>query len=78
MCGTIDYPEGFQPVTNGTKTNKIKNQQLLEKLREIESGTWKKVYKDGYDTFGNKISIHYFQSESGKVFNVKIKKKWSN
>ena len=73
-----DYPEGFQPVTNGTTTNKIKNQQLLEKLREIESGTWKKVYKDGYDAFRNKISIHYFQSESGKVFNVKVKKKWSN
>lgn len=29
-----------------------------------------KVYKDGYNMYGEEISIHYFQSESGKVFNV--------
>ena len=73
-----NYPEGFQPRANGTTSNKVNNQQLLEKLREIESGTWKKVYKDGYDAYGNKISIHYFQSQSGKVFNVKVKSGWSN
>ena len=54
------------------------NKELLDKLREIESGKWTKVYKDGYDSSGNKISIHYFQSESGKVFNVKVKPGWSN
>ena len=54
------------------------NNQLLENLRKIEKGDWKKVYKDGYDISGNKISIHYFQSKSGKVFNVKIKPYWSN
>lgn len=63
---------------NGTTGNKVNNQQLLEKLREIEAGTWKKVYKDGYDAYGNEISIHYFQSQSGKVFNVKVKSGWSN
>ncbi|WP_420806797.1 hypothetical protein, partial [Abyssisolibacter fermentans] len=73
-----NYPQGFETVKNGTTKNTVKNKQLLEKLREVESGTWKKIYKDGYDTSGNKISIHYFQSQSGKVFNVKVKSGWSN
>lgn len=73
-----NYPEGFEPRRNGTTRNTVKNKGLLEKLREIESGTWKKVYKDGYDINGNEISIHYFQSESGKVFDVKVKPGWSN
>lgn len=73
-----NYPEGFEPRRNGITRNTVKNKGLLEKLREIESGTWKKVYKDGYDINGNEISIHYFQSESGKVFDVKVKPGWSN
>ena len=72
------YPKEFEAVKNGTTKNTIKNKELLDKLREIESGKWTKVYKDGYDSSGNKISIHYFQSESGKVFNVKVKPGWSN
>ena len=72
------YPKEFEAVKNGTTKNNIKNKELLDKLREIESGKWTKVYKDGYDSSGNKISIHYFQSESGKVFNVKVKPGWSN
>ena len=73
-----NYPEGFDPRRNGTTKNTVKNKGLLEKLREIESGTWKKVYEDGYDINGNEISIHYFQSKSGKVFDVKVKHGWSN
>ena len=65
-------------VTNGTKTVRMKNQRLLKQLRKIEKGTWKKIYKDGYDALGNEISIHYFQSQSGKVFDVKVRKGWSN
>ena len=72
------YPEGFKGRQNGTKTNKVNNKELLDDLKKIESGEWKKVYKDGYDKNGNKISIHYFQSKSGKVFDVKVKNKWSN
>ena len=73
-----NYPEGFQARMNGTTSNKVNNQQLLEKLREIEPGVWKKIYKDGFDAYGNRVSIHYFQSQSGKVFNVKVKSGWSN
>ena len=73
-----DYPKEFEAVKNGTTKNTIKNKELLDKLREIESGKWTKVYKDGYNSSGNKISIHYFQSQSRKVFNVKVKPGWSN
>lgn len=73
-----NYPEGFTARQNGTTKNTVKNKELLEELRKVEAGEWKKVYKDGYDINGNKISIHYFQSKSGKVFDVKVKSGWSN
>ncbi|MDQ0418837.1 hypothetical protein J2Z48_003042 [Croceifilum oryzae] len=63
---------------NGTTKNTVKNKGALEDLREIESGKWDKVYKDGHDADGNKVSIHYFSSQSGQVFNVKVKDGWSN
>ncbi|SHJ88849.1 hypothetical protein SAMN05444401_0008 [Clostridium amylolyticum] len=72
------YPEGFKDASNGTRKVSVKNGDVLDELRKIESGQWKKVYKDGYDANGKKISIHYFQSQSGKVFNVKVKPGWSN
>lgn len=71
------YPSGFKAVQNGTKNFTVNNKSLLEELRQIESGTWKKVYKDGYDKNGKKISIHYFQSKSGLVYDVKVKSGWS-
>ena len=40
-----DYPKEFEAVKNGTTKNTIKNKELLDKLREIESGKWTKVYK---------------------------------
>lgn len=49
-----DYPKGFQEEKNGTTKMQVKNRELLELLRKIEKGTWKKVYKDGYDANGNK------------------------
>ncbi|WP_075508525.1 MULTISPECIES: hypothetical protein [unclassified Gilliamella] len=73
-----NYPKGFRDLQNGTVNNTVKEKLLLEQLRKIEPGRWSKVYKDGYDVTGNKISIHYFRSQSGRVFNVKVKKDWSN
>ena len=72
-----NYPVGFKAVQNGTSKNTINNTVLLAQLREIESGKWYKVYKDGYVS-GKKVSIHYFESESGKVFDVAVKPGWSN
>ena len=73
------YPTGFRTrIGNHTTRNTIKNKQLLSELRKIESGAWKKVYKDGFDANSNRISLHYFQGPSGKIFNFKVKPGWSN
>ena len=39
-----DYPKEFEAVKNGTTKNTIKNKELLDKLREIESGKWTNAY----------------------------------
>lgn len=72
------YPKGFRTAKNGTKKLSIENKQLLEKLRQVEAGEWRKVYSDGVDGDGHYVSLHYFQSASGKVFDVKVKLGWSN
>ncbi|EOC2631463.1 RHS repeat-associated core domain-containing protein, partial [Salmonella enterica] len=72
------YPKGFRSSQNGTVKNVVKNREVLESLRKVESGKWSKVYKDGYDASGRRVSIHYFESQSGRVFNVKVKPEWSN
>ena len=72
-----NYPNGFQSKQNGTTKHNV-DQKNKDFLNNYESGKWQKVYKDGYDAYGNKISIHYFESSSGKVFDVKIKSGWSN
>jgi filamentous hemagglutinin len=73
-----NYPKGFTNRQNGKTQHSINNKALLEKLRGLEPGKWKKIYQDGFDSSGYFISIHYFQSASGKVFNVKVKQGWSN
>ena len=73
------YPSGFREIQNGIRKVNINNQEVLNKLRNVRSGAWKKVYRDGLDAQGNRISIHYFQhAKSGAVFNVKVKNGWSN
>uniref|UniRef100_UPI000468C57D DUF637 domain-containing protein n=1 Tax=Pseudomonas sp. PH1b TaxID=1397282 RepID=UPI000468C57D len=72
------FPEGFREKVGGTTKNVVNDKFLLAELREVEPGKWSKIYKDGFDSKGSKVSVHYFQSESGKVFNVKAKKEWSN
>jgi hypothetical protein len=72
------YPQNFRAARNGTKKLRIENKLLLEKLSQIEVGQWRKVYQDGWDGEGRSISLHYFQSASGKVFDVKVKCGWSN
>jgi filamentous hemagglutinin len=72
------FPEGFREKFGGTTKNVVNNKAVLDDLRRIEAGRWTKVYKDGFDSNGVKISVHYFQSESGKVFDVKAKPSWSN
>ena len=71
------YPANFKPVQNGTTRNVIKNTELLEQLRSIEPGQWSKVYKDGF-VGSDRVSLHYFESQSGRIFNFKVKQGWSN
>lgn len=71
------YPKGFQAVRGQILANKVNNGKLLDNLRKVEPCNWKKVFKNGYDKAGNKISIHYFESESKKVFDVKVIDGWS-
>jgi len=73
-----NYPREFRMAKNGTKKNTATNKIRVAELRSIESGTWKKVYKDGYDAKGNHVSIHYYESKTGKVYDVKVKHRWSN
>jgi len=70
------YPSNFRAAQNGTTRGPVNNKELLEKLREIEPGNWQKVYKDGW-LGGDKVSLHYFESPSGQVFNFKVKPGWS-
>ncbi|MBN8468619.1 hypothetical protein JYJ95_19075 [Corallococcus exiguus] len=71
------YPSKFEAVEKGTTRNKVNNKDLLEKLRKVEKGNWVKVYKDGW-AGEKKVSLHYFESPSGKVFDFKVKPGWSN
>jgi filamentous hemagglutinin len=72
-----NYPEDFYPTPDGTRKLKVKNQFLLAELRSVEAGEWRKVYQDGYSR-GELVSVHYFESRSGRVFDVKVKSGWSN
>jgi len=71
------FPSDFQAVRNGMTKHNINNQQLLNELRAIEPGKWQKVYKDGYSN-GQRVSIHFFESPTGRVFDVAVKPGWSN
>ncbi|SFO10876.1 hypothetical protein [Xenorhabdus japonica] len=72
------YPKEFINRQNGTTKRPMGNSPLLAELRrDIEPGKWYKVYKDGLVN-GQKVSIHYFESKSGQVFNVKVIHGWSN
>ncbi len=71
-----NYNNNFIKVQNGLKKVKVNNKQLLEELNKFGS-KWSKVYKNGWID-GQKVSLHYFQDASGKIFDFKIVYgKWS-
>jgi len=72
-----NYPADFYTTPDGIQSFKVKNQFLWTELQAIESGEWRKVYQDGYSG-SESISVHYFESPSGRVFDVKVKFGWSN
>ena len=46
----------------------MNNRTLLAQLRSALPGQWHKIYHYGIDG----TELHYFQHESGAVFNVKL------
>ena len=71
-----NYNSSFVKAQNGLRKVNVKNKQLLQELNQYGSG-WKKVYQNGWID-GQKVSLHYFQNVSGKVFDFAIKYgRWS-
>lgn len=71
-----NYNKNFVKVQNGTRKVNINNKELLNELNQIGTN-WKKVYQNGYIN-GQKVSLHYFQDATGKIFDFKIKYgRWS-
>jgi hypothetical protein len=62
-------PSGWKIAQNGLQKVKIGNQALLKQLQSAKPGKWVKVYAKGVDG----TEYHWFQHESGAVFNVKRK-----
>ncbi|PSB56204.1 hypothetical protein [Chamaesiphon polymorphus] len=71
-----NFPRGFRAAPNGIQKVEINHRELLRELRKIEPRKWYKVYRDGY-VGNNKVSIHYFESATRRVFDVKTKDGWS-
>jgi hypothetical protein len=71
-----NFPRGFRSAQNGIQKVEISQRELARELRKIEPRKWYKVYRDGY-IGNNKVSIHYFESATRRVFDVKIKDGWS-
>lgn len=71
-----NFPRGFRSAPNGIQKVEINHRELLRELRKIERRKWYKVYRNGY-VGTNKVSVHYFESATRRVFNVKVKDGWS-
>ena len=70
--------DSYKPIAS--RSNTIKNQEVLEVLNKKEPGEWAKIYEAGY-LKGEKVEVHYFVNKKTKnVFDVKLKKEgnWSN
>jgi hypothetical protein len=71
-----NFPRGFRSAPNGIQKVEINHRELVRELRKIEPRKWYKVYRDGY-VGNNRVSIHYFESATRRVFDVKTKDGWS-
>jgi RHS repeat-associated protein len=71
-----NYPRNFQPLKGNPLRENIKDKKLLNLLRTIEPSKWQKVYKNGWIN-NRRVSIHYFESKSNRVFDVKTVTGWS-
>ncbi len=59
-------PAGWLPSQGGVLKYPVRNAAVLRYLRQLQSGKWQKVIKDG-----NTGEVHYFEHASGQVAGVK-------
>jgi len=60
-------PQDWAPVVSRTLTYPVRNPAVRRYLRELLSGSWQKVIKQG-----NTGEVHYFEHASGQVAGVKF------
>lgn len=60
-------PAGWVPTRGGVLKYPVRNQAVLRHLRQLLSGKWQKVIKNG-----NVGEVHYFEHASGQVAGVKF------
>jgi hypothetical protein len=60
-------PAGWIPSPRGTLKYPVRNRAVLRYLRQLLSGKWQKVIKNG-----NTGEVHYFEHSSGRVAGVKF------
>ena len=59
-------PAGWSPSEGGTVKYPVRNKVLLQYLRQLLPGRWRKVIKKGIQG-----DVHYFEHQSGQVADVK-------
>jgi hypothetical protein len=59
-------PPGWTPDKGGALKYPVRNKAVVQYLRQLLPGRWKKVIKKG-----NTGEIHYFEHDSGQVAGVK-------
>lgn len=60
-------PSGWTPIQGGTIKYPVRNAAVLRHLRQLLSGRWQKVIKEG-----DSGEVHYFEHASGQVAGVKF------
>ena len=60
-------PKNWSPLRGRTLKYRVTNRRLLQHLRQLVKGKWRKVIKDG-----TRGEVHFFEHESGRVAGVKF------
>ncbi|MCK6521317.1 RHS repeat-associated core domain-containing protein [Myxococcota bacterium] len=70
---------GLKSVKGGLTVQPVTNPANSEALRKQIPGAWEKVYQDGYNMAGERVSVHYYRhTDTKQVSAVKTVGGWSN
>lgn len=67
VAASGSVPAGWMPSKGGSLKYPVRNDKVLQHLRQLVPGKWQKVIKDG-----STGEIHYFEHSSGQVAGVKF------